>query len=594
MKLISNWKNLSIRKKIGFGFTVVIAISIITGIILLINLFRISIKMQELSEVHIPTVSGSSQLMRFWLETSENSRSYDFTGNNHFITEYKTTFPKMEAALQGLLGLTKERIKDLESKGVYLNQLQAHTLYYSETRKAFEDIATEFHLKRRSFNEELSIFNSENSSSGFNSLRFLAQFNAKATELNNYIFERKGIEIEALTPEFEKILEGLGNSGGTGEFSQTAVLLCNNAIQLVETYKKMRIAELKNFEAAKNVMWEVKAASDIGLDQITEMGDSNMMVINQQRNIQIITIFLTIVLGVFLIWLLSNSIGKPIAEGIAMAEKVAEGDLTVSINTERTDEVGRLATALNIMTKNLKELILDIIQTSQGIINSSEKLNEKALELAEGSNQQASSAEEVSSSMQEMHANIQQNTDNSRETERISTSAAQAMIVSNEKSKEASHNLEEITGKISIIKDIAFQTNILALNAAVEAARAGQEGRGFAVVATEVRRLAERTQIAAQEITKASRITLDSSNESSLLIEENAPQIEKTANLIREITAASIEQVTGVEQINLALQELNQVTQRNAANAEEISSAARELQLFSNRLADAIKNFKAE
>jgi methyl-accepting chemotaxis protein len=589
-----NWKDLSIRQKIGTGFGLVIGISLVTGIVLLVNLYRISKQTEELSGIHIPTVYGSNQLMRYWQETSAYSRSYDFTGNDHFIPQSDMSFSRMRVSLDQLLVLTEERSEELEGKGVFLPLLNEHVETYRTTRDQFQNEAKRFHDLRNDLTYNFNQLNQSSANfSSYNELRILSRINAASGKINSLVFERNGLAMQQLKPEVERIKSDIRNAGVPQNFSRLANAFCDDALEMIDAYRQMRIAEIKNYEAAKYVMWEVRASSDIGLDQIMVMGDTSSAVMGQQRNIQFITLTLTLILGILLIWLLSNSIGKPIAEGISMVEKVAAGDLTVTMKEDRKDEIGRLGAALNFMTKNLNELLSEIIETSQEIELSSEKLNNKALDLAEGASQQASSAEEVSSSMEEMHANIQQNTENSRETEAISTKAAMEMTISNQKSKEAALNLEDITSKISVIRDIAFQTNILALNAAVEAARAGQEGRGFAVVAAEVRKLAERSQVAAQDITKSSSITLESSNMASTMLEVITPQIEKTANLVREISAASIEQVTGVEQINLAIQELNQVTQRNAANADEINTSAQELQLFSKRLSRATNAFKA-
>ena len=587
-----NWKNFNIRRKITLGFSSIISIALITGIVLLINLYQISTKTGEMVNAHIPSANASNQLMRYWLESSEFMRSYQFSGNEYFHQQHNITLQRMQNALSDLQSLTKDRDQELQEKGVFITLLSNYTREYQQA-------AERYHEKRSQLNDELSDFRagldalSGNSTyaGSFTNLQVLNHLHRLNAQLGQGLYER----LDAA--EFEKTLNTLENrlrqGGGSSTFRASAEDLMTTGKRLSEDLFDLRKEELKTYEWAKKVMWEVRASADIGLDQIILTGNISNDITMRQRNLQIITLSLSLLLGLLFIVLLSNSISRPIERGIAMAERVAAGDFITKIEEGREDEIGRLARALNNMTDNLSDLIGKIISSSNSISLASERLSFKAMELAEGANLQASSAEEVSSSMQEMHAVIEQNTDNARQTESISARAAGQMKESNQRSRDAALHLEEITNKISVIKDIAFQTNILALNAAVEAARAGAEGRGFAVVAAEVRKLAERSQAAAVEITKALSVTNEASQVATELLDSLTPEIEKTANLVQEITAASNEQVTGVQQINLALQELNQVTQLNASNADDINLAATELMNLSQELSQATAHFKA-
>ena len=212
--------------------------------------------------------------------------------------------------------------------------------------------------------------------------------------------------------------------------------------------------------------------------------------------------------------------------------------------------------------------------------------------LSQGTSEQAASAEETTSSLEEMSASIQQNSDNSRQMEQV---AAKGAREAEESGKAVNHTVDamkSITEKIDIVDEIAYQTNLLALNAAIEAARAGEHGKGFAVVATEVRKLAERSQAAAKEISSLATDSVKVAENSGKLLDELVPSIKKTAELVQEVAAASREQSSGVAQINKAMAQVDQVTQRNASSAEELSSTAEELASQSEALLQLMNYFK--
>jgi methyl-accepting chemotaxis protein len=246
------------------------------------------------------------------------------------------------------------------------------------------------------------------------------------------------------------------------------------------------------------------------------------------------------------------------------------------------------------MVIKLREIVTSIISGASNVASASLQVGSATQQLSQGATEQASSTEEISSSMEEMASNIQQNTDNSQQTEKIAISASEGISKVANAAEESLISIRQISEKITIINDIAFQTNILALNAAVEAARAGEHGKGFAVVAAEVRKLAERSKIAADEINNLSKHSLQTTEGAGVLVAEILPEIQKTANLVQDISAASLEQNAGAEQINEAIQQLSQVTQQNAAASEEMATSSEELASQADQLNEIVGFFKID
>ncbi len=315
------------------------------------------------------------------------------------------------------------------------------------------------------------------------------------------------------------------------------------------------------------------------------------------RNYTILLILVVIagmLAAVMLGAIITRSITKPIQESVEFAGRIADGDLTVTINLTRNDEIGELKNALNITAERLNKVVSAIKLSAEQLAAVSREINSTSQMMSQTTAEQASETEEISSTIEEMVSNIIHNSDNATETEKISLKAANGIINVKNSSIKSLNSVKEINQKISIIEEIAFRSNLLALNAAVEAARSGEDGKGFAVVALEVRRLSERSRVAAEEINKISSNSVKVSEEAERLLDSIIPDIEKTSKLLQEISQASQEQNIGTGQVTTAISQINSTTQQNAAIAEELATSSEELAAQAEMLMEMVAFFKVD
>ncbi len=296
------------------------------------------------------------------------------------------------------------------------------------------------------------------------------------------------------------------------------------------------------------------------------------------RNYMVITISVVLLIIVGLVSVLvARLVRRPLQIAVGVANRIAEGDLSVTIPATHHAEMGQLFASLRNLTDKVTGVIRDVTGTSRTLLQVTEQVNASAQVLSSGASQQAASVEETSASLEQMSASIKQNSDNARSTDAMAGKASQQAEEGGSAVAETVTAMKEIADKITIIEDIAYKTNLLALNAAIEAARAGEHGKGFAVVADEVRKLAERSQTAAQEIGAQAGHSVEIAARAGHLLNEMLPSIKQTADLVQEIAAASQEQASGVDQVNSAVEQLDKVAQQAASSSEELAATSEQV-----------------
>ena len=296
-------------------------------------------------------------------------------------------------------------------------------------------------------------------------------------------------------------------------------------------------------------------------------------------------------LGLLVTRVIKRQVGGEPTEAALIAQRVAAGDLAVQVDLLPGDTTSMMASIKNMVDK-LASVVGQVQEASQSLVGASEQLSSTAQSLSQGASEQAASVEETSASVEQMSASIAQNNENAKVTGDIAIRTAKETVEGGQAVKETVGAMKQIAQKIAIIDDIAYQTNLLALNAAIEAGRAGEHGKGFAVVAAEVRKLAERSQVAAEEISGLASGSVDLAERAGQLLDTIVPSIQKTSDLVMEIAAASAEQNSGVGQINAAIGQISQAVAHSAAASEELASTSEEVNAQALELQGTMEFFR--
>ncbi len=623
-------KNMKMAGKLTVAFGAVIILVGIVGGIAVFNLNTILSSSQELQNAYVPEVTVANEIERTALLTMYNMRGYGLSMDQAYYSQADEHLTELKGHLSEGEDLAQEyAFLDTLRSGVESTQQNVST-YESLAQETqtlvthVQEIYTTLDESAAAYMQEASAYLETMNAAMIQEINADAPSAALEARLEQITLINDIIDIGNETRvanfkaqarnEYEALVEASNNLDGIYPIIDNLESIAENRSN-IEQLETIRSAGEQYQTAIDNLAGDMRALNELGAQRdaaaqevleaaqgvaaagISTTQDQTAETVTRVNNSRVLVLsglLIALVVAIVITIFLTRMITQALADGVRFARELAEGNLVAELDVNQKDEIGQLANAMRNMQERLRSIVTDVQAAGSNVASGSQQMSSSAQEMSQGATEQASSTEEVSSSMEEMDSNIQQNADNAGQTEKIAQKAAQDAERGGKAVTQTVEAMRNIAEKINIIDEIARNTNLLALNAAIEAARAGEHGKGFAVVASEVRKLAERSQTAAKEISELSTSSVDVAEEAGGVLEALVPDIRRTSELVQEISASSAEQRSGSQQVTQAITQLDQVVQQNASQAEEMSSMAEELNSQAEQLQATMSFFRVD